>query len=135
MDVDAFVNELSRAVAEAGCFERVALEVVEHVVNGRGYVAEDTFLRFYFNERTKTTAFALVHKNERIWGIDHDYMMGWHRHPMAAPGLHTPISPMSVTEIIRELTEIVQVFRSEVGNREAGETGEPRGTETTRPRD
>lgn len=76
MDVRAFADELLRALADTGLFERVALRTEGPVANGYAYVHENLFLRVYFNEATGTTAFALIEKRERIWGIDYDNRRG-----------------------------------------------------------
>lgn len=110
MDIAAFLAEFEQATAEAGYFERVLLDVIEDVARGRGFLRAGMFLSFYFNGRTQTLAFALIEGNERLWGIDRDNFVGWHRHPLGATERHDPISPMSVSEIVQELTEVVNTL-------------------------
>lgn len=108
MDLDTFVNELLTAAAEAGCFERISLRTEGPVAKGRGYVSDELFVRFYFNEQTGTTAFALIREDIRIWGIDYDNRRGWHQHPVNNPTQHVPIASQSIREIITELTEVLE---------------------------
>lgn len=42
------------------------------IVKGRGLLEDSRFLQVYFNERTGTTAFALIEDDPRIWGVDYD---------------------------------------------------------------
>lgn len=100
MDVRAFTNELLPALTDTGLFERVALQAEGPIANGYAYVSEDLFLRFYFNEVTGTIAFALIEKQQRIWGVDYDNRRGWHLHPTDNPTDHIGISPLSVSEIV-----------------------------------
>jgi hypothetical protein len=107
MKVRAFADELLRALAKTGLFKRVALQTEGPVANGYAYVHEDLFLRFYFNEVTGTIAFALIEKQQRMWGIDHDNRRGWHLHPVDHPTDHVEIAPLSVSDIIIRLEKIL----------------------------
>jgi hypothetical protein len=44
MDVRAFAEELLRALAETGLFERVALQTEGPIASGYAYVQEDLYL-------------------------------------------------------------------------------------------
>jgi hypothetical protein len=107
MDVRTFANELLRALADTGLFERVALQTEGPVAHGRAYVREDLFLRFYFNEVTGTIAFALIGKQQRMWGIDYDNRRGWHLHPADSPRDHIRIAPLSVSNIVARVQDIL----------------------------
>ena len=107
MDVRAFSEELLRALAGIGVFERVSLQTEGPIAKGRAQAGEGLFLRFYFNEITGTLAFALIRGQERIWGLDHDGLRGWHLHPAIAPMSHIPVEPMSITEIVGRLRDVV----------------------------
>lgn len=107
MDVRSFANELLRALADTGLFERVALRTEGPIVDGEAHVREELFLRFYFNEVTGTIAFALIEEQRRIWGIDHDRRRGWHLHPVDNPADHIGIEPLSVSDIVRRLQDVL----------------------------
>jgi hypothetical protein len=107
MDVKAFAQELLQALAEAERFERVTLQTEGPIVDGYAYVTEDLFLRFYFNERTGTIAFALIENGARIWGIDRDNRRGWHVHTAEAPEHHIAFGPLSVADIISRLEKVL----------------------------
>ena len=60
----------------------------------------------YFNELTGTTAFALIEREKRIWGIDFDKMRGWHLHPLENSEDHRNIDPKNIEEIVRALADV-----------------------------
>jgi len=64
-------------------------------------LAKNRFLHIYFNERTGTTAFALVEKERRIWGIYYDNLRGWHEHTIENPESHQSIQLADVQETIK----------------------------------
>lgn len=57
-------------------------------------------MQIYFNELSGTTAFALIEKHRRIWGIDFNDMKGWHLHPLENPENHINIDEKSIEEIL-----------------------------------
>lgn len=100
MDTQTFSAELLVAINERpDLFRRVVLQNESPIADGRAYVSDDRFLIFCFNERTGTTAFALIDKNERIWGIDRK-KRGWHLHPLEKPQEHRDIEPVTIGEMI-----------------------------------
>jgi hypothetical protein len=107
MDVKEFVDELLGALADTGLFERVALRAEGPIVNGLAHVRDDLFARFYFNESSGTIAFALIEKQQRIWGIDYDNRRGWHLHPAHDPAHHVGIDPLSVSDIVLRLQTVL----------------------------
>lgn len=107
MDVKTFTDELLSALADIGRFERVALQAEGPIVSGYAYLDDEFFLRFYFNEFTSTTAFALIENRQRIWGVDYDNRRGWHLHPVDDPTKHVDTSPLSIAEIIELLEKIL----------------------------
>ena len=112
MGVRGFVSELLRVLATVEAIERVALQSEGPVVNGRAYVTAEMFLKFYFNEKTGTMAFALIRDRGRIWGIDRDNIRGWHLHPLENPVEHVGIEPLSVSEIVERLRAVLLVLNS-----------------------
>jgi hypothetical protein len=55
-------------------------------VNLRIEMLSGGFIEAFFNERTGTTAFALIRDSQRIYGADNTG--GWHVHPFADPARH-----------------------------------------------
>ena len=88
MDVKSFTDDLLSALANMGRFERVALQAEGPIASGYAYLRNEFSLRFYFNEVTGTTAFALIENQQRIWGVDYDNRRGWHLHPVDDPTKH-----------------------------------------------
>jgi hypothetical protein len=107
MDVRTFAEELLRALADTGLFQRVALQTEGPIANGYAHVREELFVHFYFNEVTGTIAFALIEKQRRIWGIDHDNRRGWHLHPVENPASHVRINPLSLSDIVGRLQDVL----------------------------
>lgn len=107
MDVKSFADELLRVLADTGLFQQVALRTEGPIADGQAHVREELFLRFYFNEDTGTIAFALIEKQQRIWGIDYDNRRGWHLHPADNPTDHLGIEPLSVPDIIARLQDVL----------------------------
>ncbi|RLD07021.1 MAG: hypothetical protein DRI56_07270 [Chloroflexota bacterium] len=107
MDVKEFANEFLTALAEIEYFESVSLQTEGPVVSGYTYLKDDVFLRFYFNEVTGTMAFALIEKNQRIWGIDFDNRHNWHLHPVDNPKKHVNIHPITIPKIAELLKKVL----------------------------
>jgi len=107
MDVKNFADALLSALADIERFEKVVLQAEGPTVSGNAYLHDDFFLRFYFNEVTGTTAFALIENQQRIWGLDYDNPRGWHLHPVDDPSMHINTQPLSVTEILELLENVL----------------------------
>ena len=122
MDVEDFVDELLRSLADTGLFEGVTLQTEGPVASGYAYVRgnEQCFLRFYYNEITGTLAFALIRQQQRVWGIDFDNRRQWHVHPVESPEKHMSIDPLSVTDVINRLQSVLLDL---CAWKETGETG------------
>ena len=60
------------------------------------------FVDAFYNERTGTTAFALVRDGQRVFGTDN--AGGWHVHPFADPDRHVLLQgEMSFAEFVAEI--------------------------------
>ena len=108
MDVRGFVSGLLRALATVEEIEQVALRSEGPVASGRAYVTAEMFLKFYFNEKTGTMAFALIRDRGRIWGIDQDNVRGWHLHPPESPTERVEIEALGVSEIVERLRAVLK---------------------------
>ena len=111
MDVGTFAARLLPALAASDAFDRVELRSEGPIAEGRAHVREDLFLRFYFNERTQTTAFALIQEEgerRRVWGIDRDNLRGWHEHPADDPTDHVVIEALTIAEVVTRLERVLR---------------------------
>ena len=73
-------------------------------VNLRTEVLSGGFIEAFFNERTGTTAFALIRDRQRVYGADNTG--GWHVHPFADPTQHVPLQEaMSFAEFVAEIEQ------------------------------
>ena len=108
MDVHTFVSDLLQALTDTALCDQIALHTEGPTAEGKAYLQGNptVFLRFYFNSRTGTLAFALIKEEQRIWGIDFDNRRGWHLHPLESPAKHEAIMPMTVREIVMALRDV-----------------------------
>jgi hypothetical protein len=113
MNTGAFTSDLLRALADTELFERVDLSAEGPIVEGYAYVQDDLFLRFYFNQHTRTMAFALIEEERRVWGIDRDNRRGWHLHPVDSPASHVRIEPLSISDIVARLRDALEEGKNE----------------------
>ena len=100
MDVASFIEETLLGLAGIPQIVDSMVNVEGPVADGFGFVDDALYLHFYFNERTGTTAFALIQSDERVWGIDCDNRRGWHLHPVGAAQRHEPSDPKTIGEIM-----------------------------------
>jgi hypothetical protein len=105
VDISRFLLLLLKGLSELDFVEKVDIQTEVFVLKGRAILKKNRFFQIYFNELTGTTAFALVEKDKRIWGIDYDNMRGWHCHPLENPDNHHTMDKKSIEEIIGMLSK------------------------------
>lgn len=71
-------------------------------------ISEETFVDIYFNEETQRTDYALIHKGERVYGVDN--LKGWHYHPLQAVEQHLPCPEPSVREVFEKMKRIAEIL-------------------------
>jgi len=71
-------------------------------------IDKETFVDVYFNEETQRTDYALIHKGERVYGMDN--LKGWHYHPFRAVEQHLPCPEPSVQEVFEKMKGIVRAL-------------------------
>jgi len=108
MDINKFADELLSALAELGYFKRVVIQPEGPIVSGYAYINDTFYLRYYFNEITGTTAFALIKNERRIWGVDYDNHRGWHLHPIDDPTMHINTQKLTIEEIMDLLEDVLE---------------------------
>ena len=60
------------------------------------------FISAFYNVTTDKVAFALVRKDQRLYGVD-NAKMGWHRHPFGDPDRHEPCVPIRFAAFLAEV--------------------------------
>ncbi|MFH1148088.1 MAG: hypothetical protein V1736_10335 [Pseudomonadota bacterium] len=105
MDLNQFLLSLLHALSNLDFVEQVEFQSEVFILKGKAVLGKSRFLQVYFNELTGTTAFALIEKEKRIWGIDFDNLRGWHLHTLGDPRSHQDTGPMTIEEIISSLSE------------------------------
>ncbi|MBI4707800.1 MAG: hypothetical protein HY761_07755 [Candidatus Omnitrophica bacterium] len=106
MDISQFLFLLLEGFSKLNFVEKVDILTEVFVLKGRAILKKDHLLQIYYNELSGTTAFALVEKDRRIWGIDYDNIRGWHLHPVEDPENHYNIDEKTVEEIIKTLADV-----------------------------
>ena len=106
MDISRFLILVLEGLSRLDFVEKVEIQTEVFILKGRIILKKKRFLQIYFNELTGTTAFALIEKDRRIWGIDYDNMRGWHLHPHENPETHLEITTKSIEEIIEDLSQV-----------------------------
>jgi hypothetical protein len=106
VDIGQILISLLEGLSKLEFVEKVDIQTEVFILKGRAILKKHRFLQVYFNELTGTTAFALIEKDRRIWGIDYDNMRGWHLHPLENPETHQIIEEKTIQEILRMLSEI-----------------------------
>ena len=106
MDVNQFLVRLLSSLGNLEFVEKVDFETEAFVLKGRANLKSNRYLQVYFNELTGTVAFALIEKENRIWGIDFDNMRGWHLHPFGDSENHRNMNEKSIEDIVQELSEV-----------------------------
>lgn len=110
MDINQFLLSLLSTLSTLEFVKKVDFQTEVFVLKGRVILKKNRFLQVYFNELTGTTAFALIEREKRIWGIDYDNMRGWHLHPLDNSEGHRNIDPMNIQEIVRALADVWSVI-------------------------
>ena len=105
MDISRFLLLLLKGLSELDFVEKVDIQTEVFILKGHAILKKNRFLQIYFNKLTGTTAFALVEKDKRIWGIDYDNMRRWHYHPLENPDNHQSMDKKSIEEIIGMLSK------------------------------
>ena len=106
MDISQFLLLVLRGLSKLDLVKKVDVQTEVFVFKARAILKKNRFLHIYFNELTGTTAFALIEKERRIWGIDYDNMRGWHLHPLENPESHSEITLKTTEEIIALLSQV-----------------------------
>lgn len=106
MDINHFLVTLLHELSNLDFVEKIDLHTEVFILKGRIFLKKGRFLQIYYNESTGTTAFALIEKTKRLWGIDYDKVRGWHLHPIENPDSHYDIENISIKEIITLLSKI-----------------------------
>lgn len=106
MELRAFLTDLVSSLRLLDFVASVDIQTEAFRVKGRVYLKQRGFLEIYFNEKTQTVAIAWIEDEIRKWGIDHDSMRGWHRHPLGNPEDHQTVPTMTIRDIINELAAV-----------------------------
>ena len=83
-----------------------ALRILDlDVLSLRVYLVDNSFIEVFYNVTTDKVAFALIVKDQRIYGKD-NAKMGWHVHPPGDPNAHRPCAPVSFETFLTEVESL-----------------------------
>jgi hypothetical protein len=106
MDLREFLAELVSSLARLDFVASLDIRTEAFTAKGRVHLKQRGFVEVYFNERTQTVAVAWIEGERRRWGIDHDNLRGWHRHPLENPEDHQEVPAVGIRDIISELGDL-----------------------------
>jgi hypothetical protein len=104
--LDAFLSEIETNTKRF--FPQSKHVVVKERLNFlklRIKLRERMFLDIYFNAENDRKDFALIHKENRIFGYDN--LKEWHCHPFDDPKRHIKCENPKIEQIFREIARIV----------------------------
>ena len=118
MDVSQFLHQLLEELSKLTFVKNVEFHTEVFILKGKVFLNFGQFLQIYFNSQTGTIAFSLIKEDSRIWGVDFDYLRGWHLHPVDKPESHILIKQKSIKEIIADFTKVWLSFEDNKAEKE-----------------
>jgi hypothetical protein len=107
-----FKRSLEKSLQQLNFVSSYRLKIEELVVDGELFIECNCFVKIRFTENWLTFSFALIIDNQRIWAIDKDNRLGWHRHPMNQVQIHESIAAQTIEEIVEELKSVWEEIKS-----------------------
>jgi hypothetical protein len=103
MTLAGFEEEVFRvALASPLCDLPVVRRFTETAISLRVNLSSGGFIEAFHNERTDTTAFALIRDGRRVFGADNTG--GWHVHPFGGPDRHEHLAgAMAFEEFVAQI--------------------------------
>ncbi|NOX20148.1 MAG: hypothetical protein GXO99_02640 [Nitrospirae bacterium] len=77
------------------------------------HFGQNLFIAVRYNARNERIDFALIYKNQRVFGYDN--LKEWHYHPFNNPSIHIPCKEPSIDRIISEIKEICSKIKKQRG--------------------
>jgi len=108
LDLNQLLEEIKNASKKFFPLVMLQYDIVRNThLHVRITFQQDLFIDIYANSETGRKDFALIHKNERIYGIDN--LKGWHYHPFGEVGKHVPCEEPSVKEVFENMKNIIEI--------------------------
>lgn len=105
--VKEFIEQLKLSLTRViPPFPLKVVELNPHRFKGRITLASGRNVDIFYGCKKGRIDFALIDKNERIWGIDN--LGGWHLHPLWNEKEHIKVEYTSVEQIVRELKAVIE---------------------------
>jgi hypothetical protein len=112
MGTNEFKSRLERALQNLSFVGDVRIEVDTEVVAGEIFLTYDCFVKLYYKNDWLKFSFCLILDNQRVWAIEKDKRLGWHRHPLHHTEIHEAIAQQSIEQIVDELKDVWQEIQS-----------------------
>ncbi len=106
MELDDFIALLELKLSQLTIVESWKIERKATTVKFRVLLKKDAMLNVFYNKVLRIQSFALIIKDNRVWGFDFDNRLGWHEHPVSNPEQHIPQQEQTIDQIILRLIAV-----------------------------
>ena len=100
--LDSFIRQVRRSAQARPWIQRIEHQKIGKVARLRLYLGEDRFVAVYYNARTKSTSYAYVEGDQRLFGAN-NMRIGWHVHPYGQETKHVKCQPITIEEFLQLL--------------------------------
>ena len=104
-EVDELATEIYSSIKTVKFIKGITLSLEGPILKSKLVIETDIFINIFFNSVTKTTAFTIIKKGVRIFGIDRDNIRDWHKHDFDNPESHLPYKPTGFKEFLEEVSQ------------------------------
>ena len=105
MTPEEFASHIIDLCAEYDIVDDYEIKTHENVILRCRIELLKGFVEIYRNFETGKKAFAWIHEENRIFGADNTG--GWHLHPQENPKDHKPSKPISLSEFLDRIENIL----------------------------
>lgn len=108
MEIEQFITELEKELKVLHFVESWIVERKNTTVKFVVVLKESALLSVFYNKVLRIQSFALIVKENRVWGFDFDNRLGWHEHPLLNAEKHVPQAQQTISQIINKLNLVWQ---------------------------
>jgi hypothetical protein len=112
MGTNEVKSRLERALQNLSFVGDFRIEVSKNAVDGEVFLEYDCFVKILYIKDWLKFSFSLILDNQRVWAIDKDKRLGWHRHPLHHTEIHEAIAEQTIEQIVDELKDVWQEIQS-----------------------
>jgi len=94
----AFAHRLIEVASQEKKIKTISLNVLDSVIVKARFKLDGKFVDVFYNSQTGTTAYSLIEKGKRVFGVDNTG--GWHLHPKDKPDSHKKCKPITFEDFL-----------------------------------